>query len=96
MPNWAWPLFKFLDQWAGNPSNGLPQAADTEVVKIFRHLNSHQGTVTKRDLTGIRMRILSLSSLIQKPPSEADMSLYAEFEANFLMSVETLSSQGQH
>lgn len=96
MAKWAWPLFNFIDQWAGNPSDGLPEAADTEVVKILRHLNSCQGALTKRDLTGIRLRVLSLSSLFQKSPLEADMSLYEEFEAKFLIYLGTVPDQGRH
>jgi hypothetical protein len=77
---WAYAMFEFVTDWHGGNS-GMPDEADQVLVRIVQEMRRcHKGSLTEQDIQRIRLRVLSLATVLRKSPKDADTDLFAEFE----------------
>ena len=77
---WAYAMFRFVTDWHGG-NYGMPDEADQVLVRIVKEMRRcHKGSLTEQDIQRIRLRVLSLATVVGKAPQAANMDMFAEFE----------------
>ena len=77
---WAYAMFKFVTDWDGG-NYGMPDEADQVLVRIVQEMRRcPKGSLTEHDIQRIRLRVLSLATVLGKSPQVANMDMFAQFE----------------